>query len=94
MNFTYDFANGTTEIVYHPEKKRIPDPEMVEKNKQVCISSEYKKSDQEMKALLPIILKGKLIFLHGRVKLQKKHVMKWKGRLQTAEWMYEYGDFC
>ena len=31
MNFTYDFANGTTEIVYHPEKKRIPDPEMVEK---------------------------------------------------------------
>lgn len=42
MNFTYDFANGTTEIVYHPEKKRIPDPEMVEKIKQVCISSEYK----------------------------------------------------
>lgn len=31
MNFTYDFANGTTEIVYHPEKKRIPDLEMVEK---------------------------------------------------------------
>lgn len=31
MNFTYDFANGTTEIVYHPEKKRIPDPEMLEK---------------------------------------------------------------
>ena len=25
MNFTYDFANGTTEIVYHPEKKRIPE---------------------------------------------------------------------
>ena len=83
MNFTYDFANGTTEIVYHPEKKRIPDPEMLEKINR-CVYLLNIKVRPGNEGAFAYNIKGKTNFLAWQSEASEKHVMKWKGRLQTG----------
>ena len=91
MNFTYDFANGTTEIVYHPEKKRIPDPEMLEKINR-CVYLLNIKVRPGNEGAFAYNIKGKTNFLAWQSEASEKARMGIPSESVVQEKRYMYVD--
>lgn len=80
MNFTYDFTNGNTEIVYHPEKKRIPAPEMVEKINR-CVYLLNMKVRPGTEGAFAYDIKGKTNFLAWQSEASEKARHEMEGQI-------------